>query len=742
MTTPSMPARGERAAPTFDRSKPRELCRFFEELEYLFVRTGLATEPEKKKQVLRYVDFEIEQTWKTFPEYADLAKTYDDFKKAILVHYPDATGDYVYSLRDLDSLVGERQRVGIHTTNELQDFHLSFLTITTWLIEKKQLGDLEQRRGYLRAFQQPFLASISNRLQMKFHDHHPNIPHKIEDVYEAARFILQSDTTNTQSYFAPLGKPAAADQPTFAKDSPVKVETFGSFMTEFTKSIVDALQQGNRARNTPSMTSNTRNTDCNFCGGPHYIRDCKVVDEYIVAGKCKRNTEGKVVLSTGGFVPRDIPGTLLRERVDEWHHRFPNQLSVATMVHTISMEHLRAAEETKPRVTFQLSTADRINTLEAELFNLRSRRPAFAPAARTRSQQTRELTTEASIEELEDVPVVRSKAPATFIPQSQKQPVVARQPEIVITALPPVEPEHPYSQAKDAAYAPVANEGSSVRTSIAKPIGPAYKTLPPVHEASIALDVYKRTMELPITITQRELLSLSPEVRAQVRDVTTTRRIPNTSATTQGSLQVIYEDDVTDFTDFDMTPAFVLETKVPPKGSLIVADPIESYYNSLEPGEEPDIDRLTVAKESTALRAIFALIDSCQRKECIVDPGCQVIAMSETACHSLALPYDPRIRLNMESANGTFDWSLGLARNVPFLLGTITIYLQVHVIRSPSYEILLGRPFDVLTGSVVRNFTNEDQTITITDPNSGAQCTIPTFARGTYSSKVSKKSDF
>jgi hypothetical protein len=406
------------------------------------------------------------------------------------------------------------------------------------------------------------------------------------------------------------------------------------------------------------------------------------------------------------------------------------------------MEHLRAAEETKPRVTFQLSTADRINTLEAELFNLRSRRPAFAPAARTRSQQTRELTTEASIEELEDVPVVRSKAPATFIPQSQRQPVVARQPEIVITALPPVEPEHPYSQAKDAAYAPVANEGSSVRTSIAKPIGPAYKTLPPVHEASIALDVYKRTMELPITITQRELLSLSPEVRAQVRDVTTTRRIPNTSATTQGSLQVIYEDDVTDFTDFDMTPAFVLETKVPPKGSLIVADPIESYYNSLEPGEEPDINRLTVAKESTALRAIFALIDSCQRKECIVDPGCQVIAMSETACHSLALPYDPRIRLNMESANGTFDWSLGLARNVPFLLGTITIYLQVHVIRSPSYEILLGRPFDVLTGSVVRNFTNEDQTITITDPNSGAQCTIPTFARGTYSSKVSKKSDF
>ena len=32
----------------------------------------------------------------------------------------------------------------------------------------------------------------------------------------------------------------------------------------------------------------------------------------------------------------------------------------------------------------------------------------------------------------------------------------------------------------------------------------------------------------------------------------------------------------------------------------------------------------------------------------------------------------------MESANGSFDWSLGLARNVPFLIGTITLYLQVQ----------------------------------------------------------------
>jgi hypothetical protein len=116
--------------------------------------------------------------------------------------------------------------------------------------------------------------------------------------------------------------------------------------------------------------------------------------------------------------------------------------------------------------------------------------------------------------------------------------------------------------------------------------------------------------------------------------------------------------------------------------------------------------------------------------EAILDPGCQIVAMSEDVCHELALPYDPTIVLHMQSANGTVDPSLGLARNVPFLVGDLTLYMQVHVIRNPAYDILLGRPFDVLTESVVRNFRNEDQTITIHDPNSDRVVTLPTTSRG------------
>jgi len=125
-----MPARGEHAAPAFDKAKPRKLSRFFAELEYLFKRADLESDSEKKEHILRYVDFETEQIWKTFPEYTNDTQTYQQFKDAILIHYPDATGDYVYSLGDIDLLIGKRQRVGITTSTDLSDYHLKFIAIS------------------------------------------------------------------------------------------------------------------------------------------------------------------------------------------------------------------------------------------------------------------------------------------------------------------------------------------------------------------------------------------------------------------------------------------------------------------------------------------------------------------------------------------------------------------------------------------------------------------------------------
>jgi hypothetical protein len=190
-TTYTMPMRNERAAPTFDSSKPRELSQYFEDLEQLIKHASISNQQDMKKQVLCYVDFSTKQIWKTFLKLLDNNKTYENFKNAILVHYPDASGDFVYSIRDMDLLIGERQHLGISSTKDLSDYHLRFIVITTWLISKGQLGDLEQQRAYIRAFQSPLLSVIMNCLQLKITNHHPNVPHKVEAVYEAAWFVLQ-----------------------------------------------------------------------------------------------------------------------------------------------------------------------------------------------------------------------------------------------------------------------------------------------------------------------------------------------------------------------------------------------------------------------------------------------------------------------------------------------------------------------------------------------------------------------
>ena len=109
--------------------------------------------------------------------------------------------------------------------------------------------------------------------------------------------------------------------------------------------------------------------------------------------------------------------------------------------------------------------------------------------------------------------------------------------------------------------------------------------------------------------------------------------------------------------------------------------------------------------------------------------------MSRAVCHSLGLAYDPTVRLDMQSVNGELDKSEGLLCNVPFRVGNIQLYLQIHVIRNAAYDILLGRPFDVLTRSVVKNYANEEQTITIACPNSGEIATIPTIRRGSWRAK-------
>ncbi len=107
---------------------------------------------EKKGHATRYASIEVADIWETLPEFSNNADTFDDFKKAIQELYPAADEDYKYTLADMDILIGNRQRLGIHSLADLADYHAQFLAITKFLISKQRLSEIEQKRAYVRGF--------------------------------------------------------------------------------------------------------------------------------------------------------------------------------------------------------------------------------------------------------------------------------------------------------------------------------------------------------------------------------------------------------------------------------------------------------------------------------------------------------------------------------------------------------------------------------------------------------------
>ena len=210
-------------------------------------------------------------------------------------------------------------------------------------------------------------------------------------------------------------------------------------------------------------------------------------------------------------------------------------------------------------------------------------------------------------------------------------PTSAAPTKIILTPQPTITtttraPEHPYRNAKDAVYIPPTTRNiGAIEKGAPKKTEPAYKTLPPVYDAAVVAKVYKKSMETPITLTQEELLLLSPEICSLVRDITTTCCIHNKDLVTNHNMMQIEEIEESDKVPAILTFAVQYAHHcTPPTGAIVLPDPIATYCDSLN-GEEPNPDRLTVATNTTSVRSIFTLVETSRKEECILDsglPGC------------------------------------------------------------------------------------------------------------------------
>lgn len=282
---------------------------------------------------------------------------------------------------------------------------------------------------------------------------------------------------------------------------------------------------------------------------------------------------------------------------------------------------------------------------------------------------------------------------------------------------------------------------------------PAY-----THKANVEMDVdveaiFNRMKDTPITLTQRELLGvISPKLRKQYTDELATKRVPTASDSVQ---KVSMIEELEGFLNKDGEPYEILHlAHLPPPsirksvesdngipaGSIIVDDPVEQFLSGLEPSQRAR--KVLAARESYPLKVLYPVINGMGTEEALLDPGSQVISMAKDVAIKLGISWDPDIVINMQSANKQIESTSGLARNVAFRFGDITVYLQVHVMTNPAYKVLLGRPFDVLTESATHNRQDGSQLITISDPNSDKKSTMPTYDRGDVQRIINREPEY
>jgi hypothetical protein len=282
---------------------------------------------------------------------------------------------------------------------------------------------------------------------------------------------------------------------------------------------------------------------------------------------------------------------------------------------------------------------------------------------------------------------------------------------------------------------------------------PGFKNKAPLQLDERAKELIQEVLKMPISITTEDFLSVSEPMRQELKKLLIKKRLEKQKSVTfaeidpGGDLGSDNTQKQTETISVERLPAATYEvlaedTNGMAKGSVVVNDPVMQYLNTLAPGEAPK--SVIVAAESHALRTVYPLINRVGEVESLLDPGSQIVSMSRAVSVKLGVTWDPDITVQMQSANNTLEKTLGLAKNVPFLFGTITVYLQVHVVENAAYKVLLGRPFDIITESIVKNTKDGCQSLTLTDPNTGERCVMHTHERGKVPTVLQRcfKSDF
>ena len=303
-------------------------------------------------------------------------------------------------------------------------------------------------------------------------------------------------------------------------------------------------------------------------------------------------------------------------------------------------------------------------------------------------------------------------------PPNKGAPIPAPPPKPTIFSREPTKPQAP--PAATTSTSSEASEKNPARPSVTSPRNPQgpmrpvaiaqkpaedpkYRYQAAIEAGTKSSDLADRALDAKITISTRELLAASPDVRRHVKDIVTSRKV-NANFTEVNEVDT-YLTSAFDQPPRNETPSVFLDmVKYDSSATAASTLPLRVIRPTFAPGVEP---------------------------ECILDGGAQIIVMRKDIWEQLQghVAISAELATNMESASATTTQTLGLVENHPVQLGPVTVFLQIQIVEDAPFEVLLGRPFFDVTSCTEISRPGGKHEIQIRDPLTGKLYTFATEPR-------------
>ncbi|KAG6859243.1 hypothetical protein C0995_010479 [Termitomyces sp. Mi166 len=318
-------------------------------------------EEKKKDYAVQYLTYNTRETWMSVKEYegkftpaathnepepAAHAYTYEKWKAEIFKLYPGSESGDRCTQNNLEKLIADFLSKGTPSQASFSQYHREFQKIVKWLADNGKMEQSSEKEKFQHGIPSTLWVKIAQRLEILYPLHHPNNPYEVEEMFNAGDWYLKGNTTAMASVL-PTGHqggilPALLPQSTTAPVNTKTTDTSGAdsgyVKRELSQIISNSLVQALERLTKPSGTNTGRpllpKDLCHFCrqiGHTMVKGRCLELENYIHAGKCRKNRDNKVVLPSGSYIPQYPEKLYYKDRLEEWHCLNPGNLATGNL---------------------------------------------------------------------------------------------------------------------------------------------------------------------------------------------------------------------------------------------------------------------------------------------------------------------------------------------------------------------------------------------------------------------------